>query len=180
MSAEIIPPRAPAARQRGAVLFVSLIFLLVLTLVAVMLARSQTTEERLAQNDANHDLAVESAGATLRYAQMNLAEGLYTDFTQDNHGLYQTNPLAAPVYSPTIWANTSAVTTGPTLSILSSSPAPEFYVEQMPAAPKPGTPLGGCNGYNSNGCVQIYQITAHSTGADDSANATVRSIYQVE
>ncbi len=169
-----------AKRQRGTVLFVSLIFLLVLTLIAVMLARSQTTEERLAQNDANHDVALEAAGATLRFAEMNLDEGTYTDFTQDTGGLYQLNPLNNRIYSPTLWTQTAAVMsyTGPALP--SISPAPQFIVEQMPSVPKPGTPLGGCNGYGANGCVQVFQITAHSTGADQTANATLRSTYEVE
>lgn len=180
MSALSIHSRTGAPRERGAVLFVSLIFLLVLTLIAVMLARSQTTEERLAQNDANHDLALETAGATLRFAQMNIAEGTYTGFTQNTGGLYQFNPTSSRVYTPSIWSQTNAVLsyTGPTLNAI--SPAPEFFIEQMPPAPKPGTPLGGCSGYGGNGCAQIYQITAHSTGANSTANATLRSTYEVE
>lgn len=174
-------PRACAPRQRGAVLFVSLIFLLALTLLGVMLARSQTTEERLAQNDANHDIAVEAAGATLRFAEMNIAEGNYSAFAQNTAGLYQLDPSSGSVYSPSIWNTAADVLdyTGSTLQSVSATP--QFIVEQLPDVAKPGSSLGACGqGYSANGCTQIFQITAHSPGGDQSGNATLRSIYQVE
>ena len=170
---------APASRQRGAVLFVSLIFLVVLTLLGVMLARTQTTEERMAQNDANHDLALESAGAALRFAEMSLSEGIYTDFSQDSAGLYTLDPTVGSVYPSQInWSTASDVLTGPTLTSVSA--APEFIVEQLPAAPIPGAPLGGCTGYGGNGCVSVYQITSYSVGGNQTGSATLRSIYEVD
>lgn len=177
MSIQSITAQSRPARQRGAVLFVALIFLLALTLLGVMLARTQTTEERMAQNDANHDLALESAGTTLRFAEANLADGTYTNFTQNGAGLYQLDPGNPPAYA---WGQTSQVLTyaGPTLQSITTPP--EFVVVQLPAVQKPGTPLGGCAGYGGNGCVEVFQITAHSYGGNDTGNATLQSIYQVE
>lgn len=173
--------RASASRQRGAVLFVSLIFLLVLTLLGVMLARTQTTEERMAQNDANHDLAVEAAGATLRFAEMNIAEGNYTAFSQDGAGLYTLDPTVGSVYTSSIWSNTAAILTYTGTALQSISASPQFIVEQLPPVALPGTSLGAsAQGIGANGSVQVFQITAHASGGDQTGNATLRSIYMTE
>lgn len=178
MTAPTSNAAASASRQRGAVLFVSLIFLLVLTLLGVMLARSQTTEERMAQNDANHALAVEAAGAALRFAENNIATATYTNFAQDGAGLYQLDPAAGSVYTSSIWSNTAAILTYTGTALTSVPTAPQFLVEQLQSVALPGTPLGGCTGYSGNGCVSVYQITAHATGGDQTGNATLRSIYE--
>lgn len=174
----------PASRQRGAVLFISLIFLLALTLLGVMMARSQTTEERMAQNDANHDMAVESAGTALRFAESNIAAGNYTAGIQSNgSGLYQMSQTAGSIYTSTIWNNAGAVVeyTGPALASV-SAPA-EFIVEELPYAvtlPGSGNLAGGSTGIGSQQTATAYQITAHASGGDLTGNATLRSIYLQE
>lgn len=178
MNIRRIHANASASRQRGAVLFVSLIFLLVLTLLGVMLARMETTEERIAENGANHDLAIEAAGATLRFAEMQLAQGIYTNFSQDANGLYQLDPTAPPLDLATFnWSAAGAALTyaGPTLTSVPSPP--KFIIEQLPSVAKPGVALGS-GGYGAAGSVQIFQITATATGANQTGKATLQSIYE--
>lgn len=180
MSALSQHERAPASRQRGAVLFISLIFLLALTLLGVMLARSQTTEERMAQNDANHDMAVEAAGAALRFAEMNIATGTYTGFGS-TQGLYQLNQTTGSIYTSAIWSNPGAVITYNGAALASVPTPPELIVEQLPPVAVGGESMGSCNqGIGGNGCASVYQITAHATGGDQTGNATLRSIYMTE
>lgn len=174
-----------ASRQRGAVLFVSLIFLLALTMLGVMLARAQTTEERLAQNDANHDIAIEAAGATLRYAEMEIASGVYSNFAGDTAGLYTLDPTQGSVYTQAgasaLWSNPAAVLTYSGDTQVSTPTT--FIVEQLPQVGwgVPGASLGAAaQGYSGSGYVQLYQITAHSYGGDQTGNATLRSIYAQE
>lgn len=180
MIAAAATPRSPRSRQRGVVLFVSLVFLLGLTLLGVLLARMQTAEERMAQNDAIHDIAVEAAGATLRFAEMNIAEGNYVIFSNNTAGLYTLNPSVGSAYSPTIWNSAGAVLAYTGASLNAVSQPPEFMIEQLPGVALPGSSLGACSqGYGANGCVQVYQITAHASGGDQSGNSTLRSIYEV-
>jgi len=175
--------------QKGAVLFVSLIFLLILTLLGVMLARIQSSEERMAQNDSNHELAVEAAEAALRLAESNIKQGLYSQaqFTANAAGLYTLNPAVGSVYSPGYdWMAQAAA--GNTIayngSALASVPAanpPQFIIENLPAVALPGANIGSCGSYSGgNGCTTVYQITTHATGGDATGNATLRSIYQQE
>lgn len=179
------PEKLHPPRESGAVLFVALIFLLILTLLGVMLARMQTTEERMAQNDGNHELAVEAAEASLRFAESNIAEGNYTAFSQNANGLYTLNPAVGSVYTPgsdSFWATAGNAITYTGAAMTSVTQAPQFIVESVPGAALPGSSIsiGGCTGYNTNGCISIFQITAHATGGDQTGTATLRSIYQQE
>src|ERR1700749_1500211 len=78
--------RAGRRAQQGVVLFVSLILLLILTLLGISLARMQTVEERLAQNDFNHQLALQTAEAALSAAYDDDADGEFTDFSGGTTG----------------------------------------------------------------------------------------------
>jgi Tfp pilus assembly protein PilX len=69
----------PTHTQRGIILFVVLALLLVLSLLGVTLARTQTVEERLAQNDDNHQAAFQAAEAGLRAGVDALLAGSYTN-----------------------------------------------------------------------------------------------------
>jgi type IV pilus assembly protein PilX len=180
MTVQTTRSRAAAPRQRGAVLFVALIFLLVLTLLAVMLARMETTEERMAENDANQDLALEAAGAALRFAQMNLRTGnpQYSDFAQNAGGLYTLDPTQGSWYSLINWQDPgTAVLTYGGLTPGTVSAPPEFIIEKLTGfGLKSGMTLGN-GGYGGNGNAQVYQITAVATGADQTGSAALRSIY---
>lgn len=174
----------PASRQRGAVLFISLIFLLALTLLGVMLARSQTTEERMAQNDANHDMAVESAGTALRFAESNIEAGNYTAGIQSNAaGLYQLSQTTGSIYTPTIWSNPLAVVSYGGAALASVSAPAEFIVEEIPQPvilPGSGNLAGGTGGIGSQQTATAYQITAHASGGDLTGTVTLRSIFLQE
>ena len=73
--------------QTGAVLFVALILLVVLSLLAVAAARMQTVEERMARNENNRQIGAGAAEATLRYVEANLQRGTYQNFGT-SPGLY--------------------------------------------------------------------------------------------
>jgi type IV pilus assembly protein PilX len=168
--------RAGAGPQRGAVLFVSLIFLLILTLLGVMLARMQSSEERMAQNDSNHELAVEAAEAALRYAEASIGTVFPTTlFAANANGLYQLAPLNGSVYTPGY--NWTAPGNAQTYSaaLTSVSQQPMFIIESLPSPVPPGWSSGPCN-YQTN-CPMYYQVTTHASGGDQTGSATLRSIY---
>ena len=59
-------------KQRGFVLFVSLIFLLVMTVLAVTSIQRSTLDEKVAGNLRSQDLAFQAAEVALRYCQKSL------------------------------------------------------------------------------------------------------------
>jgi type IV pilus assembly protein PilX len=181
------------SRQRGVVLFVALILLVILSLLGVTAARLQTSEERMARNEDNRQMGAQAAEAALRNAEVNLAGGALTAFSANTAGQYVLdwtvgsqatlmtaadwiNPLKAISYSaPT----TPGVTAGPALSALpAAARSPTYIVEQLPAVIISGQNLA-CTGYGCpTGNITVYRVTATGTGADQSTTTTVQSVYR--
>jgi type IV pilus assembly protein PilX len=181
------------ARQRGAVLFVSLILLLILTLIGVTAARMQTVEERMAQNDDNHQLALQAAEAALRYGETLLWGGIYStpNFAANAHGLYQlqsevqaavgsSSPAQASIVDSINWSSPGTQTMAYAGPGLSNAPVPpqaaQFVIESLPPVARAGDPI--CTpGYGQSQVCSVYRITAHAVGGDSTSAATLQSIF---
>ena len=77
-------PAGRRRRQRGVVLFISLLLLLVLTLIGLAATRNTTLDERLAANRRDRDLAFQAAEAALRGGEgllQNAAPGEFDNAT---------------------------------------------------------------------------------------------------
>jgi type IV pilus assembly protein PilX len=167
--------------QRGVVLFVALILLLILTLLGVGLARTETTEERLAQNDNNHQIALQTAEAALQAAFDDDVDGLYTDFSGATPGLASVSKeMSIPPYTTlgynANWSTPGVDTIPYNGAALASAPAaaqPQFVIEGLASAVPPGCSAGN-PGY---GGVTIHRITAHAAGGDGTASATVQTLH---
>jgi type IV pilus assembly protein PilX len=172
-------------RQRGVVMFMALILLLILTLLGVGLARTQTVEERLAQNDNNHQLALQTAEAALQAAFDDDVDGLYTNFTGAAPGLatvfeeLNTPPGTTLGYNNATWLNPGVTTILYNGAPLAASPIAanaQFVIEDMAGVVPPG-----CNGANAGNygsqTVYVHRITAHSAGGDGTASATVQTLH---
>jgi type IV pilus assembly protein PilX len=176
------------SRQRGAVLFVSLILLLILTIIGVTAARMQTGEAVMARNDHNHQLAVQSAEAVLRDVEANLINANYTpaQLTQNLNGFYTLAMEVAPpgpgasfadtMPNANAMAYTGPALTGTALAPLAASPtAAQVIVEQLPAVTGRGGALNGLP-YGTNSSNLGYRVTAYAGGGDSSASATLQSV----
>jgi len=172
-------------RDQGAVLFVSLILLLILTLIGITAAKLQTSEEGMARNETNHQLAVQSAEAALRDGETLVGLHGPADFTVNNNGLFEltseTQGAGASSVADTIdWNNPGTQSmpySGPALGSVATPPQPaQLIIESLPPAAVPGGPL--CTpGYGSDESCSVYRITAHANGGDSTAAATLQSIY---
>src|SRR4029077_14676962 len=82
--------RSVRSRQQGAVLYIALILLMILTIIGIAAARLQTGEAVMARNDHNHQLALQAAEAALRSTEIDLADGNWSiaQFAQNGAGLY--------------------------------------------------------------------------------------------
>ena len=185
---------ATRSRQRGAVLYISLILLIILTIIGVVAARLQTGEAVMARNDHNHQLALQSAEAALRDAEINLAIGNWSipQFAANANGLYvlaseAQGAVAAVAPAGSIadqinWnanypaPNPAALTyTGPALANAPASPIlTQVIIENLPPVARAGDPL--CTPSNQTQSCAVYRVTAHAVGADASASATLQSI----
>jgi type IV pilus assembly protein PilX len=182
------------SRQQGAVLYTALILLIILTIIGVTAARLQTGEAVMARNDHNHQLALQSAEAALRDAEINLANGQWSiaRFAQNGTGLYvlQTEVQSTmfgclqpcSIADAIDWnvnypaPNPAAMTyIGPALSNAPASPVlTQVVIEDLPPVARAGDPL--CTPSSQTQSCAVYRVTVHAVGGDSSASATLQSI----
>jgi len=181
--------RSVRSRQQGAVLYIALILLMILTIIGIAAARLQTGEAVMARNDHNHQLALQAAEAALRSTEIDLANGNWSiaQFAQNGAGLYvlQTEVQGLPANSiaDTInWnlnfpgPNPAAMTyAGPVLGNAPASPVlTQVIIENLPPVARAGDPL--CTPSSQTQSCSVYRVTAHAVGGDSSASATLQSI----
>ena len=127
-SARIAAPR----KQRGAVLIISLMFLVLLTIIGVSGISSTTVEERMAANSRDHETAFQAAESALRDAEIDLEPAIGGTNNRDAAvwALGAAALAAAPVNVSCAGAFTGGVcTNGP------SSPPGNAYKTQIVTAP---------------------------------------------
>ena len=187
--------------QTGVALIVALIMLLMITLIGLAAARSQTMEMRMTTNAQNRELAMQSAEAGLRFAEGNFASGVYSDFSGTTAGLYEFNALngTPPAYlcipnwlsyeGATYCAGTSylpiAAAAGPPALPIAGLPltgptaakAPSVVLEQLPPVAKPGNSIG-LDQSNKQPPQVVIRITSQGYGADNTSSVRLQSIYQ--
>lgn len=74
----LLPSGRTPQRERGVTLIIALIFLVMLTLIAVTAAQNSGQEERMAGNTRQRDLAFQAADATLAYMPLPAAPQPYS------------------------------------------------------------------------------------------------------
>ncbi|QKT04349.1 hypothetical protein HUS23_11290 [Ectothiorhodospiraceae bacterium 2226] len=158
---------APSHAERGAVLLVSLLFLLVLSMLGVTALKTTLLEERMAGNLRDQQLAFQAAEAALRAGQQFLSQATLPPFA-DADGLYQ---AGAPWRS---WDHEDWQRFGTAYDTFADDPLeglaaqPRYIIEEMGAIPLAG---GSLAADEPAGEGQMYRITARAVGG--SANAVV-------
>ncbi len=168
------------ARQRGAALFVALILLVILTLIGVTAARMQTVEERMAQNDDNHELAMQSAEAALRQAdQAVVGDAAWaTNFAANAGGTYDLQTEiggAGSIVDQANWTASAIPYNGPTLSNVPVPPA-SMVIENLPPVAQSGFPIS--TPMYGQAQTNIVRVTANAQGGDATSNVTLQSVDQ--
>jgi len=165
-------------RQRGVVLVVSLIMLLVVTLIAVSSMQGTVLEEKMAGNTLDRNLAFQTTESALREAEI-FVEGLVSlggfSGTAGLFGLTDVEPDHALIAT---WNDATKYVVATADN--DSYDAPRYYIKHFTTVT--GT-LGAMNmsGYGDNkgtGDVTIFKITGRGTGASaDSAEVILRTHY---
>lgn len=83
-----ITMRSPVSRQRGVVLVVSLLMLLVLTMIGLAATRGTTLEQRMTTNQNDQEVAFQAAEAALRSGESALAGAANLNFGANTAGAY--------------------------------------------------------------------------------------------
>ena len=169
------------AQQRGAALFVALILLVILTLIGVTAARLQTVEERMAQNDDNYQLAMQSAEAGLRQAKQAVGSSApwAMTFAANANGTYDLATYVANTGSSIIdqpnWTASAIPYNGPTLSNVPVPPA-SMVIEDLPPVATTGDQIPCPTCYGPAPPIHQARITVSAQGGDATSTVTLQTV----
>lgn len=196
-------PRVAAKQQRGAVLFIALVFLLLLTMLALTAAKTSVLEEKMTGGLRNGTLADAGAESALRAAEARLwgaAEDEAPLVACGRAGKFDcySYRAAAPVSNvqafrtSTTWVTAGSVAyAAKDLTALSGDDAtanlaqnPRYLIEDLGIERPPGTPPAresGATGPSGAGVrgvdKHLFRITARSTGGSDSVMRAMESTF---
>jgi len=165
-------------RQRGVVLTVSLILLLVVTLLAVSSMQGTVLEEKMAGNTRDRNLAFQSTESAIREAETYIEGVVSLGSFNGGAGLFGLTNGEPYHTSSTTWSDATqhVVTT----NNYGSYEAPRYYIKHFTTVKGTEGALN-MSGYGDNkgtGDVTIFKITGRGTGGSaDSAEVILRSHY---
>ena len=167
-------------KQRGWVLVIGLVVLVMLSIIAIALMRTTLVEEKMAGATRDINLSFEAAETALRGAEA-FIENQSDDslFATTSTGIYAqgTDPAnTEPNAYLTTWSDTNS-------RILASVPAgvttaPRYMIKKVGEIGDEGSlNLGGYGETDLTQKSVIYRITARGTGGNDSTQTVLRSHY---
>ncbi len=182
MSMHIRTLPSARSRERGFVLIVAMLFLIVLTTLSVSMFRSFNLQERIAGNTREKERALEAAQSALQYgewwlSQGNGSTGKTCSAVLDANTLSQmqvcSNPVAKPATLP--WS-ARADYRPPNMTV--SAGGGIASGGDINYSAKPGLSIGYL-GLSPDGKSLLYQVSAFGYGGSATAAAVVQSTYQV-
>lgn len=164
----------PRYHQCGAVLFISLIMLLVMTLIGVTGMQNSSMEEKMVSNVRNIDLSFQAAEAALREAEGSLQAAVLPKFDGSNTGLYQPAPAGSPALweVPSTWIS-GALSYSKTLGYVSEPP--KYIIEEL--APVPDS-KGSIAADEPLPDTRIYRVTARALGGGDKTITILQASFK--
>lgn len=165
------PSHQPMHKQRGAVLIVSLVILLVLTMLGVQGMQTSTLEEKMAGNFRDKKLAFEAAEAALKAAEgvLNLSSTPPIANSSGSNGVYTF--ASATINSYSFWSGV----TGTNTNLPGLQENPKYVIEERGVQSGSGVSknaeAGAVSKSNFQGTTYGYRITARGTGG--TANTVV-------
>jgi type IV pilus assembly protein PilX len=163
----------PLHRQAGMALITGLIFMVVLTLLALAAMRTTTLEERMSGNARDRDLAFQSAEAALRAGEQVLQGATLPTFAL---GTPYTPRIAAGTLT-TYWQNTHPWATQSVAAWqpAGTSTAPRFVIEEMGAAAGAGGSGLGIGALNDAG---VYRVTSRGVGRSADTVVILQAVFK--
>lgn len=168
-------------RQQGAVLIVSLIILLILTLIGLSAMQNTTLEEKMAGNYRDKNLSFQAAETTLREGEGWIADQtkepeLSTDSCSTDCDVWDVNTLLAALSASsyiddTLWSDSRARTATSTLPEVAASP--EYFLEfERDKRDRLNV------GQQQDSTVRVYYgVVAQGIGGNASSRTVLQSIY---
>ena len=163
--------------QRGWVLVVGLVILVMLTILSMALMKTTRLEEKMAGATREMNLSFQAAETVLRSAETfveNLADealfyttasGLYSEVDEEPGGLFTTQ-----------WNNTNSREQTSSLAGVTSNP--RYMIKRLTeVSGETSLNIAGYGESDLSGTSVIFRITARGTGGNDTTQTILRSHY---
>lgn len=182
----------PQNTQSGFILFTALVFMAVLTVIVVSLFNTTTSEEKMARNFRDSDLALQAAEAAIRDAEMRIT-GAYkwpyapvdlNSFAADcTAGLCDSTASITRVDDLDFWASSgtgsnaakigqytvaSSITGIPSNGLVGRDYQPRYMIELL------CTRLGSQTG---SSCNKVFRITAQGRGRFPNTRVVLQEVF---
>lgn len=157
--------------EQGAVLVVSLIILLVMTVIGLGGMELTNLEEKMAGNMRDRNLAFQAAEAALNDAEDYLRGTTLLPAFNDSNGLYRRD---SDLWKTVNWSNSSEVKTYSSDGFESLSEMPTYIIESLEVVSyNDSLELGSAAETKS-----YYRISARAVGQTDTAEVILQSVYK--
>ncbi len=183
--ARIRVPRGSSARaQRGGVLFISLMALVILAILGAYAAQNAGMSERIVRNQIDRDFAFQAAEAALRdaeqwaFANLTPASGFSNGC---NGGLCLPSQTFTPVWDAIDWTSATPVLYGTNTgapALQGVAQQPRYVIEllpDMPAGPGASAVVGNRPASAVTGVA--FRITAVAWGRNPTTQVMLQSVF---
>ena len=155
-------------KERGAVLIIGLIMMLLLTIIGLASIRGSDLQERMAGNMRDRNLAFQSAEAGLRAGEL-VTSGLSSVAVPNANGYFENLNLSTTVKRPALWEKVDWETATNSIKLADSTISnvagqPRYVIEKI-SVPFDSASQGGCI---DSGCQKkpsvYYRVTSRGVG----------------
>lgn len=170
--------------QRGSVLIVTLMILVILTILGIAAMSSSTQEEKMSGGAMDQNIAFQAAESGLRDAEQYIFSSLTSTSafsTGCTGGLCLPSITASNVWETVDWTGSIPLTYGastaaaPVSGVLNQ---PKYIIELLPDLPaSPGNSLSSTLRSSSTGDGTAFRITAMGWGKQVGTQVMLQSIY---
>lgn len=167
-----IPHLSSFAKQRGAVLVVSLMILFMLTMISLSSMQTTTLEEKMTGNMRDRNIAFQAAEAALRVAESELSAVVLPNFNGSSYLYQPENDL----WKSVDWANNATETKVIPNSIAGVIQDPRFYLEELPTSITAGDSLVA--GFSPPSETGNYRATSKGFGGSSTAEVVLQTTYR--
>lgn len=166
--------------QRGAALAVSLIFLLLLTILAITGISTSTLQEKMAGNLRDQDMALQAAETALRGGEDRInqlaASGRPIADSSGSSGVWTPLDLNSQILNDAWWAANSLEYGDSTQNVSTAFRDPRYVIEQQEFVEDSlVTPLT----YGPTPGTYYYRITSRAVGTTANSQAVLQVTYRV-
>jgi type IV pilus assembly protein PilX len=170
--------------QRGSVLIVTLMILVMLTILGIAAMATSTQEEKMAGGTMDQNIAFQAAESALRDAE----QYIYSSVTSTSGfsaactgGLCLPSITASNIWETVNWTGSTPISYGASTAALPVSGVltqPKYIIELLPDLPAaPGNSLSSTLRSSSTGDGTAFRITAMGWGKQSGTQVMLQSIY---